>query len=49
MGYIVAKRMITLGRVEGLLNRVNKMYLVGQLTDDQYTELVGLLTPESGE
>ena len=45
--YNTIKRLIAAGRVTGLLGRVNNMYAYGQLNDEQYAELVGLLTADA--
>ena len=45
--YNTIKRMIAAGRTSGLLERVNNMYVYGQLTDEQYGELIEGLTADS--
>ena len=46
MWYNLILRMIAAGRVAGLLTRVNNMYAYGQLTDEQYGELIERLTTD---
>lgn len=41
--YIIAKRLIELGRTEGLEKRIDTLYTLGKLTDAEYTELTELL------
>ncbi len=41
--YIIAKRLIELGRTEGLAKRIDILYTFGKLTDAEYTELTELL------
>lgn len=44
--YVIIKKLIEKGRTEGLVEKVGKLYLFGQLTDEEYTELMGLLGVE---
>lgn len=41
--YEIAKRLIELGRTDGLAKRVDLLYTLGKLTDEEYKELVELL------
>ncbi len=41
--YRIAKRLIELGRTDGLANRIDLLYTLGKLTDEEYKELVELL------
>lgn len=41
--YNIAKRLIELGRTDGLAKRVDLLYTLGKLTDDEYKELVDML------
>lgn len=41
--YEIAKRLIELGRTDGLEKRIDLLYTLGKLTDDEYKELVELL------
>lgn len=41
--YNIAKRLIELGRTDGLEKRIDLLYTLGKLTDDEYKELVELL------
>lgn len=41
--YNIAKRLIELERTDGLEKRIDLLYTLGKLTDDEYKELVELL------
>ena len=41
--YRIEKRLIELGRTDGLANRIDLLYTLGKLTDEEYKELVELL------
>lgn len=41
--YNTIKRLITIGRTEGLREKIDVLYAAGSLTTDQYNELVGML------
>lgn len=43
MLYQVLKRMISRGEVAGLREKVDVFYAVGRITEQEYTELCGLL------
>lgn len=43
MLYRTLKRLITLGKTEGLEERIDVFFAVGKLTEQEYNELVGLL------
>lgn len=39
----IAKRLIELGKTEGLANRIDILYTLGKLTDEEYKELTRIL------
>lgn len=41
--YNIIKRLITLGRTDGLREKIDVLYAVGSLTTEQYNELIGML------
>ena len=41
--YRTLKRLIALGKTEGLEERIDVFFAVGKLTEQEYNELVGLL------
>ncbi len=43
MLYRTLKRLIALGKMEGLEERIDVFFAVGKLTEQEYNELVGLL------
>ena len=43
MLYRILKRLIALGRTEGLEEKVDIFFATGKLTESEYNELVGLL------
>lgn len=43
MLYRVLKRLIELGKTEGLEERIDVFFTTGKLTEDQYNELIELL------
>ncbi len=43
MLYRTLKRLIELGRTEGLAEKLDVFYATGKLTEAQYTELSGML------
>lgn len=43
MLYRVLKRLIELGKTEGLEERIDVFFATGKLTEDQYNELIGSL------
>ena len=47
MYYRIIKRLIALGRTDGLKEKINILWLDGGLTDEQRTELLGLLPAET--
>lgn len=42
--YKLAKALIAAGKTVGLADKLGVLYLGGSITDEQYQELVGLLT-----
>ena len=46
MIYRVIKQLITLGRTDGLRDKIDVLFVAGSLTDEQYQELVALLEAE---
>ena len=43
--YNICKLLIQFNRTTGLQDKVNVFFACGQLTDEQYTELTGILNP----
>ena len=43
MLYRTLKRLIALGKTEGLEERIDVFFAVGKLTEQEYNELAGLL------
>ena len=43
MLYRTLKRLIELGRTDGLEAKIDKFYAVGKLTEEEYDELIGML------
>lgn len=43
MAYKMAKRLIETGRTTNIMDKLDAWMAVGQITPDQYTELVGML------
>lgn len=43
MLYRTLKRLIELGRTDGLETKIDVFYAAGKLTDDEYDELINLL------
>ena len=43
--YIIIMKLIEKGRTAGLADKAGKLYLYGQLTDAEYEEIMGLLSP----
>ena len=41
--YNTIKRLITLGRTDGLREKIDVLYAAGSLTTEQYNELTGTL------
>lgn len=41
--YILCKKLIAMGKTEGLEKKINTFYAVGELTEEQYLELTALL------
>lgn len=48
MVYKMVKKLIELGKTDGLADKLDVYLLAGRITEAEYTELVGLLT-EGGE
>ena len=44
MIYLACKKLIVDGKTQGLSEKMGLFLLVGQLTNDQYTELMAMLT-----
>ncbi len=44
MLYIVLKRLIETGQTEGLVDKIDLFYAVSKLNDDEYADLVGMLS-----
>ena len=49
MLYRTLKRLIELGRTEGLEEKIDVFYAAGKLTEEQYNELIEMLKEKSGE
>lgn len=47
MLYRMLKRLIELGKVEGLEERIDVFFAAGKITEDQYNELIELLKNET--
>ena len=45
MTYTLCKRLIEAGRTDNMLNKLDVFFAVGRITDDEYIELTGMLTP----
>ena len=45
MLYRTLKRLIERGNTEGLEEKIDIFFAAGKLTEQEYTELIGLLTP----
>ncbi len=43
MAYRICKALINTGNTAGLADKIDVFYAAGRLTDEQYTELIGLL------
>lgn len=43
MTYQLIKKLIAAGKTYGLQNKADVLYTCGRLTDEQYTEITGLL------
>lgn len=41
--YEIAKRLIELGKTEGLAKRIDILYTLGKITDEEYKELTTIL------
>lgn len=41
--YEIAKRLIELGKTDGLDKRIDILYILGKLTDEEYKELTRIL------
>ncbi len=46
MLYRVCKRLIEMGRIDGLGEKVDVFYATGKLSEEEYAELTGLLVPQ---
>jgi hypothetical protein len=46
MIYRVIKQLITLGRTEGLRDKIDVLFVAGSLTEEEHTELIALLDAE---
>ncbi len=47
MLYRMLKRLIELGKTEGLEERIDVFFAVGKITEEQYNELIELLKNET--
>ena len=47
MLYRMLKRLIELGKAEGLEERIDVFFAAGKITEDQYNELIELLKNET--
>ena len=47
MLYRMLKRLIELGKTEGLEERIDVFFAAGQITEEQYNELIELLKNET--
>lgn len=43
MAYTLCKRLIALGRTEGLADKIDVYYAANRLTTEQYRELIAML------
>lgn len=43
MLYRTIKRLIELGKTEGLADKIDVLYVAGKLTETEYNELTGML------
>ena len=48
MIYLACRNLIERGKVEGLSEKMGLLILVGQLTNEEYSELMAMLTGEEG-
>ena len=48
MLYRTIKRMIERGQTEGLESKIDIFFAANKLTEDEYTELIGLLLKKEG-
>lgn len=46
MTYKLCKKLIELGRTAGLMDKLDVYFAAGRLTEEEYTELVGMLNKE---
>lgn len=44
MAYILCKKLIALGKTDGLADKIDVYFAAGRLTAEQYEELISLLT-----
>jgi|GEM_PF-1792407 len=47
MAYRLAKYLISIGRIDRMADKLGALMLGGSITEQQYTELVGLLPTEA--
>ncbi|MGN0558215.1 MAG: hypothetical protein ACI4IS_02060 [Acutalibacteraceae bacterium] len=45
MTYTLCKRLIEAGRTNNMQEKLDVFFAVGRITDDEYIELTGMLTP----
>ena len=45
--YEMCRKLIEKGRTDGLAEKIGKLYLFDQLSEKQYTELMGLLKKQN--
>ena len=43
MLYTFIKKLISVGKIDGLSTKADVFYAAGKLTDEEYTEIIGLL------
>lgn len=43
MTYRMCKQLIALGKTEGLSDKIDLFLLAGKITEEQYSELIGLI------
>lgn len=46
MTYKLCRKLIELGRTAGLADKMDVYFAAGRLTEEEYTELMGLLEPK---
>lgn len=46
MTYKLCKKLVALGRTDGLADKLDVYFAAGRLAEAEYTELIGMLTEE---